>query len=107
VNDTPARASRPGSELARLLLLLGLAALAAEGASLVGMPLAWMIGPMLVASVFAVGGWTPRIPRHTRICGQTIVATAVGLQLTAEGVVAVSDLVPEMLAQPSLSASPR
>lgn len=97
MTETPRR-SRQGAELARLLLLLGLAALAAEGASLVGMPLAWMIGPMLVASAFAVRGWAFRIPRHTRICGQTIVATAVGLQLTSEGVLAVSDLVPEMLA---------
>lgn len=92
------RASRPRSHVLRLFLLLALAAAAAEGASLVGMPLAWMIGPMLVASVFAVRGWSVRIPRRTRICGQTIVAAAVGLQLTVEGVLAVSDLVPEMLA---------
>lgn len=85
-------------ELVRLPVLLGFAALAAEGASLTGMPLAWMIGPMLVASIFAVRGWTVRMPRHTRISGQTIVATAVGLQLTAGGVLAVSGLVPEMLA---------
>jgi membrane AbrB-like protein len=84
--------------LAHLLVLLGLAALAAEGASLAGLPLAWMIGPMLIASFFAICGWGVCIPRHTRISGQTIVATAVGLQLTAEGVLAVSGLVVEMLA---------
>lgn len=98
MSETPSRASWPASNLARVLALLGLAALAAEGASLAGMPLAWMIGPMLIASLFAVRGWAPRVPRHTRITGQTIVATAVGLQLTAEGVFSVSDLVVEMLA---------
>lgn len=91
------RGSLPRLGILRLLLLLALAAAAAEGASLVGLPLAWMIGPMVVASSFAVNGWSVRIPRRTRICGQTIVAAAVGLQLTAEGVLAVSGLVLEML----------
>lgn len=99
MSETQTRVLRPGGRnWARLFALLGFAVLAAEGASLAGLPLAWMIGPMLVASTFAVRGWTARIPRHTRVSGQTIVATAVGLQLTTDGVLAVSDLVVEMLA---------
>ena len=84
--------------LLRALVLLALAIVAGEGASLLHVPLAWMIGPMLVATVFAVTGTRVDLPRQTRIAGQTIVATAVGLQLTMDGVLAVSGLIPEMLA---------
>ncbi len=69
----------------------------AQLAAWIGVPLAWMIGPMLVATVFGVSGVEVPIPRQTRAIGQTIVATTVGLQLTWEGVVAVSGMVPEML----------
>lgn len=83
--------------LARALLLLALAIAAAEVASAVGMPLAWMIGPMLVATALSVSGYRVPMPRQMRMVGQNIVATAVGLQLTTAGVLEVAGLLPEML----------
>lgn len=96
---TPSSQTRTGRApgLWRVPVLLVLAVLGAQGAEAIGMPLAWMIGPMLVATVLAVSGWSVPIPRQTRIAGQVIVATAVGLQLTLGGVLAVSGLVLEML----------
>jgi len=81
----------------RLAALLALAVLAARLAGWAGLPLAWMIGPMLVAMAFGVSGIDVPIPRQTRTTGQTIVATAVGLQLTRDSVFAVSGFLFEML----------
>lgn len=89
--------NRFGGNCARGLVLVLLCVLGAEVATLSGVPMAWMIGPMLVSTVFAVSGWRVPLPRQTRITGQTIVATAVGLQLTWASVVTVSDFVVEIL----------
>ncbi|MCB1396863.1 MAG: AbrB family transcriptional regulator [Rhodobacter sp.] len=83
--------------LPRVAALLVLAALAARLAGWAGLPLAWMIGPMLVAMGFGVSGIDVPIPRQTRATGQTIVATAVGLQLSRDSVFAVSGFLFEML----------
>lgn len=93
----PARDRPAWPALLRLFALLVLAVLGARAATWVGVPLPWMIGPMLVASVFGVSGIRVPMPRQTRATGQTIVATAVGLQLSWAGVVAVSGFVFEML----------
>lgn len=78
-----------------LIVALGFAG--AELASLLGAPMAWMIGPLLVAAAFTISGWGVPIPRHIRPAGQIIVATAVGLQLTQEAMRAVVTLIPQML----------
>lgn len=103
-DQTPAAQAGPTSVIAiirqalpRILLLAAFGVAGALVASWAHVPLAWMIGPMLVASVFGVSGFHVPIPRQTRAIGQTLVATAVGLQLSREGVFAVSGFVLEML----------
>ena len=65
---------------------LGLAAATAAGylATLIGMPLPWMIGPLLLAVLMGVGEVQVPRHRHYRPVGQLIVATAVGLYFTPQ-----------------------
>ncbi len=69
---------------AKRIAMLAAAALAGYGATLVGMPLPWMIGPLLVAVAFGMA--EVDVPRHRyyRPLGQLIVATAVGLYFTPD-----------------------
>jgi uncharacterized protein len=97
MTNPPENRTTTAGKVALGIGLLLAAAVAAELASLAGMPLAWMIGPMLVGTVVAVSGRRVAMPRQMRIVGQNIVATAVGLQLTYAGVLEVAGLVPEML----------
>lgn len=63
-----------------------LAAATAVGylATLIGMPLPWMIGPLLLAVLMGVGEVHVPRHRHYRPVGQLIVATAVGLYFTPQ-----------------------
>lgn len=88
----PMRAVRRGA----VLVAAGLAG--AEVAVRLGAPMAWMIGPMLVAAALTVSGWSVAMPRQMRPAGQILVATAVGLQLTPGTIRAAAGLIPEMLA---------
>ena len=64
--------------------MLATAAVAGYIATLIGMPLPWMIGPLLVT--VALGMAEVQVPRHRfyRPVGQLVVATAVGLYFTPE-----------------------
>lgn len=84
-------------DIGRGALLLVLAIAAGAAMSAVGLPLAWMIGPMLVAAGLAVAGYRVCLPRQTRPAGQIIVACAVGLYLTSEALVQIVTLLPEIL----------
>jgi len=60
-------------------------------ASLVKVPLPWLIGPLLFASVSGMAGMTVRVPVITRPVGQTVIAGSVGLAFTPAAVIAVSE----------------
>jgi len=85
------------ANLRRIALLLVLSIAAGAAAAEAGVPLAWMIGPMLVATLLAATGWTVAIPRYTRGSGQIVVACAVGLHMTSVALGQVIALFPEML----------
>lgn len=82
----------------RLLIFFALASVAGYAASLVGVPLAWMIGPMLLAAGMAISGRTVALPRRTRPVGQLIVATAVGLYFTPAALTELLAHLPYMVA---------
>lgn len=69
---------------AKRIAMLATATAAGYLATLIGMPLPWMIGPLLVAVAFGMA--EVPVPRHQayRPVGQLIVATAVGLYFTPE-----------------------
>jgi uncharacterized protein len=52
-----------------------------------GVPLAWMVAPMLVSAAVSLGGWRVRLGRHWRAAGQVIVASAVGAHFTPQALV--------------------
>lgn len=86
------------SPVARLSLLFALAGVTGYAASLAGFPLAWMIGPMLLAAGFAISGRTVPLPRYTRPTGQLVVATAVGLYFTPAALTELLAHLPYMVA---------
>ena len=69
---------------AKRFAMIGAAAVAGYCASRIGMPLPWMIGPLLLT--VALGMFEVSAPRHRhyRPLGQLIVATAVGLYFTPD-----------------------
>ncbi|MCG8560244.1 MAG: AbrB family transcriptional regulator [Hyphomicrobiales bacterium] len=70
--------------------LLAVAATVGYIFKLIGVPLPWMIGPMLVAGVLSLAGVSFPVPNFFRPTGQTVVATAVGLYFTPVAVTAVA-----------------
>ena len=69
---------------ARRIAMIAAASVAGYGAARIGMPLPWMIGPLLLT--VGLGMFEVKAPRHRhyRPIGQLIVATAVGLYFTPE-----------------------
>ncbi|MEM6498360.1 MAG: AbrB family transcriptional regulator [Pseudomonadota bacterium] len=69
---------------AKRIAMLAAATAAGYLATLIGMPLPWMIGPLLLAVLMGVGEVQVPRHRHYRPLGQLIVATAVGLYFTPQ-----------------------
>ncbi|MGI9423665.1 MAG: AbrB family transcriptional regulator [Hyphomicrobiaceae bacterium] len=69
---------------AKRIAMIAAATAAGYIATLIGLPLPWMIGPLLLAVAFGLGD--VHVPRHRyyRPVGQLVVATAVGLYFTPE-----------------------
>nr|WP_232372782.1 AbrB family transcriptional regulator [Acuticoccus mangrovi] len=63
-------------------------------AHIVRMPLAFVLGPMIVTAIFAISGITPFAPPPGRRVGQIIVGTSVGLSFTAPVLASLLDYVP-------------
>lgn len=80
-----------------MLLLHASGAAAGYMASQLGIPLAWMIGPMLstVALALILDARPP--PRVTRMAGQIVVGALIGLFLTPEAVQRIADNAAPML----------
>lgn len=68
----------------KTLVILVAAVLAGVGASSIGMPLAWVMGPLLVAAFASIAGEKIFAPNSGRKLGQLIVGSSVGLSLSAE-----------------------
>ncbi len=66
------------------IAMFSFATLAGYIASLLGVPLPWMIGPLLVAVAFGMAEIDVPRQAHYRPIGQLIVATAVGLYFTPQ-----------------------
>jgi uncharacterized protein len=82
----------------RRLALLAAAAAAGYLAKSIGMPLPWMIGPLLLAGAFGMAEVEVPRHRHYRPLGQLIVSTAVGLYFTPEAFAEVTQHIVAMLA---------
>lgn len=84
--------------LSTLPALLAAAAAAGYGMSLIGAPLPWMIGPLLITAVLsATGLTTARVSTRIRPLGQIVVATFVGAHFTPEALHALLSAAPLML----------
>jgi membrane AbrB-like protein len=76
------------------LILAGLAGFAGHAAQV---PLAWVLGPMLVTAAFAIGGIRPIAPTTGRRLGQIIIGSSIGLYMTLPVVLHVLGWVPLMI----------
>jgi len=81
----------------RYALIYAGAIAAGFAASLLHVPLPWMIGPLLFASAAGMSGMAMRVPAITRPVGQTVIAGSVGLAFTPSAFAAVGEQLPAML----------
>ena len=63
--------------------VLVLAALAGHGAQLANVPLAWILGPLIVTAIAAMSGFSVFAPLAGRRLGQVLVGASIGLNITA------------------------
>lgn len=67
-------------------------------AARIGIPLPWMLGPFFVFAVLSAGGLTFPLLPYGREMAQIAVGLAIGLRFTAASLIALSALLPEMVA---------
>lgn len=84
--------------LGRLALTYALAAVCGAVAEVIGIPLPWMLGPFFALAALSLAGATFVLIPMGRELGQVAIGTAVGLRFTGPVLVAVTSLVPAMLA---------
>ncbi|WP_167620107.1 AbrB family transcriptional regulator [Paracoccus ravus] len=71
-----------------------------------GLPLPWMIGPLLTTATLALSGVLAKpLPVRTRPYGQAVVASTVGLSFTGEALQAVLGALPLLLGMAGLTAA--
>ena len=78
----------------------GVAGYAADAA---GVPLAWILGPMVVAAGFSIAGNAPLASARSRCAGQLVVGTAIGLNMTTEAALRLPYWLPVMVGTALLS----
>ncbi|MCH8552544.1 MAG: AbrB family transcriptional regulator [Natronospirillum sp.] len=64
---------------------------------LAGIPLAWVLGPMVMTALFSLAGLRAFAPLPGRRAGQLIVGSTLGLTLTADALFSVTSLIPLMV----------
>lgn len=69
--------------VAQMALALALSAVLGFLAARVGVPLAWVLGPMVATAALSLAGLSIFAPQRGRQFGQLIVGTAIGLNVTA------------------------
>ncbi|MGD1879765.1 MAG: AbrB family transcriptional regulator [Kiloniellaceae bacterium] len=77
--------------LSELALCYGVSAIAGYLFSTLGLPLPWMIGPLIATALLGLLGKPIHIPTRTRPVGQVTVSAHVGLYFTAEALGAIYD----------------
>lgn len=86
------------SRVARLLLLYGLCFAMGRVFVAIGMPLPYMIGPLLLtAFLYVTGVMKTPISAKTRPYGQMIIASTVGLAFTADALAVIVEMGPEIV----------
>jgi membrane AbrB-like protein len=87
-----------GGKLLRILLTLVLAATAGALASLIRIPLPWMLGPLFACAAASLMGYRAEFVPFGRELGQVAVGLAVGMRFTPAVLAATISLLPHMLA---------
>jgi uncharacterized protein len=85
-------------KFASVVIIYAVAVMAGYAASWLGVPLPWMIGPMVAAGALSALTSHGRVPKFTRPVGQIIVAGIVGLAFTPAAVTAVGQQIIPMVA---------
>ncbi|WP_251010092.1 AbrB family transcriptional regulator [Pseudomonas fluorescens] len=86
------------SSFARLLVLYGFCFAVGRGFLEIGMPLPYMIGPLLLtASLYISGLMKTAISAKTRPYGQMVIASTVGLAFTPDALVVILEMGPEIV----------
>ncbi|GGH09697.1 membrane protein [Alsobacter metallidurans] len=80
----------------RIVATLALGFAAGWAASRVGLPLAWMLGPMLATAACAMLGWAPTPAPRSREFGQAVIGLAIGLRFTPVILASTATLLPAM-----------
>ncbi|PAU75571.1 AbrB family transcriptional regulator [Halomonas salipaludis] len=80
-----------------VLLCFTSAVLAGYAAHALGVPLAWVLGPLVVTAAFAIGGIIPFAPLAGRRVGQVVIGAAIGLNVTPAVVVSLIGWLPMMV----------
>lgn len=81
----------------RWLLTLAIAVLAGVTMATLGLPLAWMLGPLLVIGIGSAAGLPLDFPRFARPSGQVVIGAAIGLYFTPQVTALVAELLPLMV----------
>jgi membrane AbrB-like protein len=84
-------------DLLRLAFGFSVATAAGYGASLIHLPLAWVLGPLVAAAVIGIAGMRLPAPTVTHRAGQLIIGSTVGLSMTASVVAGLAAWLPLML----------
>jgi uncharacterized protein len=92
----PSDKARVG-ELLRLAFGCAAATAAGYGASLIHLPLAWVLGPLAATAAIGIAGMRLPAPDVTRRVGQLIIGSTVGLSMTASVVAGLAAWLPLML----------
>lgn len=89
----------------RLAAIHGLCAGMGWACAHLGLPLPWMIGPLLTTAALALSGWLPAaLPVRTRPYGQAVVASTVGLSFTQDALHAVIGALPLLVGMAAMTA---
>lgn len=73
--------------------------------AVIGMPLPWMMGPLIFTAIaYIFGPFNVEVPIHTRPVGQAIIAAQVGLAFTPTAVAALLALAPLMIGMALVTA---
>jgi membrane AbrB-like protein len=81
---------RNGRDLAAIAILHAAGGLLGWSLWRLGIPLAWMVGPLVLTGFMAATRELPRLPHCTRQSGQMIVASAVALYITPAAIGSVA-----------------
>ncbi|MDS9468819.1 AbrB family transcriptional regulator [Paracoccus sp. MBLB3053] len=91
--------------LIRLVAIYALCACSGWLCARMGLPLPWMIGPLLTTAAMALSGMLPKaLPVRTRPFGQAVVASTVGLSFTTEALHVVIATLPLLVGMATMTA---